>query len=207
MLAGLYAWWARLMFLQTIHRIQRAGGTELAKARSESTERRAGQGIFPVNGPGSLPRMLALGVVLIACLGVMAACGGDDEKSTTATTAARSSGASPSTSGGAASGSSSAAAGPEIKMVPSIKYDKTELTIDAGKTVTITVNNTDTGMRHNFALYKTKADADADKDEIASTDICTAPCKQTVDVKLAAGNYFFHCDVHPAQMTGTLTAK
>ena len=92
-------------------------------------------------------------------------------------------------------------------MVPSIKFEKTEITIDAGKKVTISVNNTDTGMRHNFALYKTKADADADKDEIAKTDICTAPCKQTADVNLTAGEYFFHCDVHPSQMTGTLTAK
>jgi len=141
--------------------------------------------------------VLAVGTVLVVSLGAVTACGSDDNKSTaTITVAPRSS-----------SGSSSAAAGPEVKMVPSIKFEKTEITIDAGKKVTITVNNTDTGMRHNFALYKTKADADADKDEIAKTDICTAPCKQTVDVNLTAGDYFFHCDVHPSQMTGTLTPK
>ncbi len=141
--------------------------------------------------------VLAVGTVLVVSLGAVTACGSDDNKSTaTITVAPRSS-----------SGSSSAAAGPEVKMVPSTKFEKTEITIDAGKKVTITVNNTDTGMRHNFALYKTKADADADKDEIAKTDICTAPCKQTVDVNLTAGDYFFHCDVHPSQMTGTLTPK
>ncbi len=141
--------------------------------------------------------VLAVGAVLVVSLGAVTACGSDDNKSTaTITVAPRSS-----------SGSSSAAAGPEVKMVPSTKFEKTEITIDAGKKVTITVNNTDTGMRHNFALYKTKADADADKDEIAKTDICTAPCKQTVDVNLTAGDYFFHCDVHPSQMTGTLTPK
>jgi len=144
------------------------------------------------------PSILALGVVLAVSLGALAACGGDDNKSTTTITSAasRSSGA-----------SSSATAGPEIKMVPTIKFEKTDITIDAGKTVTITVNNTDTGMRHNFALYKTKEDADADKDELAKTEICTGPCKQTADVNLTAGKYFFHCDVHPSQMMGTLTAK
>jgi plastocyanin len=206
MLAGLYAWWARLMVLQTFHRVQEACRSSFAY-RLAGPEAVDGNEDSSGNGIGRLPRMLALGVVLIACLGVMAGCSSDDEKSTTATTAARSSGASPAASGGSTSGSASAAAGPEIKMVPTVKYDKTELNIDTAKPVTITVNNTDTGMRHNFALYKTKADADADKDEIASTDICTAPCKQTVDVNLTAGNYFFHCDVHPTQMMGTLTAK
>ena len=92
-------------------------------------------------------------------------------------------------------------------MVPSTKFEKTDVTIDAGRTVTITVNNTDTGQRHNFSLYRTKEDADAAKDELAKTDICTAPCLQTADVNVTAGEYFFHCDVHPSQMTGTLTAK
>jgi plastocyanin len=91
-------------------------------------------------------------------------------------------------------------------MVASLKFDKTELTIDADKPVTVTVNNTEDGVRHDFALYKTKADADADKDEIASTKICSGPCKETVELNLTPGEYFFHCDVHP-QMTGKLVAR
>src|SRR5438093_6437950 len=93
------------------------------------------------------PSVLAVGTVVIVSLGLLAACGSDDNKSTATTTSAASR---------SAGGSASAAAGPEVKMVPSIKFEKTEITIDAGKKVTITVNNTDTGMRHNFALYKTK---------------------------------------------------
>jgi plastocyanin len=162
------------------------------------------------------PSIVAMGALLAVSLVALAACGSDDNKSTATTTAAasRSSGASSSaaaTTTAAASRSSSAtssvAAGPEVKMIPSIKFEKTAITIDAGKKVTITVNNTDTGMRHNFALYKTKADADASTNEIAKTDICTAPCIQTVDVNLTAGDYLFHCNVHPTQMMGTLTAK
>jgi plastocyanin len=105
------------------------------------------------------------------------------------------------------SATSSAGAGLEIKMVAPMKFDKTELTIDANKPVTLTVNNTEDGVRHNFALYKSKADADADKDEIASSKICSGACKDTVELNLAPGKYFFHCDVHPVQMNGTLNAK
>jgi hypothetical protein len=92
-------------------------------------------------------------------------------------------------------------------MVASQKFDKTDLTIDANQPVMLTVNNTEDGVRHNFALYKTKADADADKDEIASTKICSGPCKESVELDLAPGSYFFHCDLHPQQMTGALNAR
>jgi len=140
---------------------------------------------------------LAASAVLVVSVSALTACGSDDNKSTTSITTAAS----------RSSDGTSVAAGPEIKMIPSTKFEKTDITIDAGKTVTITVNNTDTGVRHNFALYKTKEYADAVRDELAKTEICTAPCKQTADVNLTAGKYFFHCDVHPSQMTGTLTAK
>ena len=142
-----------------------------------------------------LRSIMAIGAVLAASLAALAACGSSNNTSTTTTAAA------------SRSGGSSTATGPEVKMVPSTKFEKTDITINAGRTVTITVNNTDTGQRHNFSLYKTKEDADAAKDELAKTDICTAPCLQTADVNVTAGEYFFHCDVHPSQMTGTLTAK
>ncbi|TMB70408.1 MAG: hypothetical protein E6J43_02025 [Chloroflexi bacterium] len=124
---------------------------------------------------------MAIGAVLAASLAALAACGSSNNTSTTTTSAA------------SRSGGSSTATGPEVKMVPSTKFEKTDITIDAGRT--------------NFSLYKTKEDADAAKDELAKTDICTAPCLQTADVNVTAGEYFFHCDVHPSQMTGTLTAK
>src|SRR2546422_6969314 len=114
--------------------------------------------------------VMAIGAVLaVSGGGALAACGSHDHTSTTTTTSASS----------RSGGSSSTAAGPEIKMVPSTKFENTDITVDAGKTVTITVNNTDTGVRHNFALYKTKEDADANNDELAKPDICTAPCVQT----------------------------
>lgn len=163
-------------------------------------------------------RVYLLGVLLLAAIVLLTACGSDNKSSasnprTATSSASRAAGASssPRTSSSPASGtrspSTSSAAGPEIKMIASLKFDKTELTIDANKPVTVTVNNTEDGIRHNFALYKTKADADADKDEIGSTKICSGPCKETLELNLEPGKYFFHCDVHPQQMTGTLSAK
>ena len=154
-----------------------------------------------------------VGVLLVA--GLVVACGDDDNKSSAATRTAqpsssRSASRTPAASGSrtpSASASSSAAASAEIKMIPTLKFDKTELTIAANKAVTLTVDNTDTGVQHSFVLYKSKADADANKSELASTKVCMGSCKETVELNLPPGDYFFHCSVHPAQMTGTLTAK
>ena len=95
----------------------------------------------------------------------------------------------------------------EIKMIPSIRFDKSELTIAADTNVTITVENTDDGVAHSFAVYESEEGALGGEDPIAETEICTAPCVDTVTLNLSAGEYFFRCGVHPSQMTGTLIAK
>jgi plastocyanin len=95
----------------------------------------------------------------------------------------------------------------EISMIPSIQFDTAELTIAAGTEVTITVDNTDTGIPHNFAVYTSRDAADSGEKALAVTDICTAPCTDTVTLNLSAGEYFFRCEVHPGQMTGTLLVE
>ncbi len=91
----------------------------------------------------------------------------------------------------------------EIMMIPSIQFDRSELTISADTDVTITADNTDEGVRHNFSVYTD----DLTTDNLGMTEICTAPCVDAVTLNLAAGDYFFRCEVHPAQMTGTLIAQ
>jgi plastocyanin len=95
----------------------------------------------------------------------------------------------------------------EISMIPSIQFDTAELTIAAGTEVTITVDNTDTGIPHNFAVYTSRDAAESGEEALAVTDICTAPCTDTVTLNLSAGEYFFRCEVHPGQMTGTLLVE
>lgn len=93
----------------------------------------------------------------------------------------------------------------EIQMLPGTAFDTDELIIGAGVDVKITVDNTD-GF-HNFAVYISEDDALGGEDSIAETETCNAPCVDSVSVNLAAGEYFFRCEVHPTIMTGTLTVQ
>ena len=87
------------------------------------------------------------------------------------------------------------------------------MTIAADTDVTVTADNTADwaptynllARTHSFAVY-TSAPAEGG-DLIGETEICAAPCVDTVSLNLAAGDYFFRCEVHPIQMTGTLIAQ
>ncbi len=95
----------------------------------------------------------------------------------------------------------------EIKMIPTIRFDRSELTIPADTNVTITVENADDGVAHNFAVYESEDAAVGGEDRIAETEICFGPCVRTLRVNLSAGEYFFRCEVHPSEMTGTLIVE
>ena len=94
----------------------------------------------------------------------------------------------------------------EIQMLPGITFDTDELTIAADADVTITADNTD-GF-HNFAVYNSRDEAeDPAIEPIGQTEIESAPFVDTVTLNLAAGEYFFRCEVHPSNMTGTLIVQ
>jgi plastocyanin len=49
---------------------------------------------------------------------------------------------------------------------------------------------------------------DASGESVAQTDINTGPKTDTLNFgPLDAGTYYYHCDVHPATMFGTLTVQ
>ncbi len=141
---------------------------------------------------------LALGLALV----LAAACNGDDGGGTTPVgggdTAADETPAADET---AAGGGDSA----EIQMLPGNSFDTDELAIAADSDVTITADNTD--GTHSFAIYNSEDDARGGEDPIDETEICAAPCVDSVVVNLAAGEYFFRCEVHPTFMTGTLIVE
>ncbi len=109
---------------------------------------------------------------------------------------------------------SSAAAGTPAAEAPSTNltitaqgtaWDKSTLTAVAGQPLTLTLNNNDNGVSHNIHFFQ---GADNTGASVAQTDIAQGVTTETLNFgPLAPGDYYYQCDVHPTQMTGTLTAK
>jgi plastocyanin len=86
-----------------------------------------------------------------------------------------------------------------------IQFDKATITVPAGARVTIDFDNQDKGIPHNFALYKTSAAQDVLFDGEIITGV--KQIAYTFTAPATPGEYFFRCDVHPTQMTGTFVVK
>ena len=80
-------------------------------------------------------------------------------------------------------------------------FSPNSATVPAGATVTLTFDNQDEGVMHDFVLYGSGGSV------IASTEIATAPSTQTVTFTLSPGQYAFKCSVHPREMTGAITVQ
>ncbi len=91
----------------------------------------------------------------------------------------------------------------EIAMIPVIKFDTADVTVPADQPVTLTADNIDPGIPHNWAVYTD----DSASELIAGTPICT-DCTETITFDPPEpGVYFFKCDVHPVQMVGTFVVE
>lgn len=73
--------------------------------------------------------------------------------------------------------------------------------VPAGATVTLTFDNQDAGVMHDFVLYGSGGSV------VTSTNVATGPNAQTVTFTLAPGQYAFKCSVHPREMTGSITSQ
>jgi plastocyanin len=99
------------------------------------------------------------------------------------------------------------AAGAERQVVAltaqGVKFLPTSLTFRSGGQVTIDFDNKDAGTMHNFHLFN---GADATAPTLYPGALITGPATtQYTFTAPPPGMYFFHCDVHPTQMTGTVT--
>jgi hypothetical protein len=121
---------------------------------------------------------------------------------TAAPASASSSGGGSGSSGG---GSGAAAAPGALTLVAkNLAYDKRSLTAAPNAQVTLILDNQDAGVLHNFALYTNNRATS----KIFVGDLDTGVNKATYNFKTPGpGNYFFRCDVHPDQMTGTFAVK
>jgi len=77
------------------------------------------------------------------------------------------------------------------------QFEPTELTADADTESVITFDNQDAGVAHNIAITGTEF----------GTPIANGPVEQQLTFTLPAGVYPFICEVHPGDMTGTLTVS
>jgi len=82
-----------------------------------------------------------------------------------------------------------------------LAFQQTCLVAPAGQPFTINFDNQDAGTQHNIAIF---TDSSATKN-LFRGDVVTGVIKVPYDVPtLDAGSYYFHCDIHPTTMTGTL---
>ncbi len=96
-----------------------------------------------------------------------------------------------------------APSGPVEVTAIGLKFDKTCLAAPAGKAFTVAFDNTDDGTQHNVAIFKDRTLADV----LFRGAVVVGKKKVTYNVPaLAAGTYFFHCDIHPVPMQGTFVA-
>src|SRR6266545_697710 len=89
-------------------------------------------------------------------------------------------------------------------------FDKTCLSAPTKKPFAVTLDNKDT-ITHNFAIYTQNPLTDPAAKFLGGatpTQLVAPGQSATYDVKgLAKGTYFFRCDVHPTQMTGSFQVK
>jgi len=83
-----------------------------------------------------------------------------------------------------------------------IAFDANVIQATAGEAFTITFTNNDT-VPHNVSVY-----TEEDGEEIVLGDVIDGGATVEVEVPaLDAGEYFFVCDIHPNEMTGSVVVE
>ena len=102
----------------------------------------------------------------------------------------------------AASPASSPAGDAVTVTAKDLKFGQTEITVPADKAFDLVLDNQESAP-HNVAIY---TDSSAST-KISVGEIFSGPAQKTQAVPaLAAGTYFFRCDVHP-DMVGSIVAE
>ena len=108
-----------------------------------------------------------------------------------------------------AAGVTTGEGGTQLALVAKdLKFNLKDLTVEAAKPVTVTLDNQDAGIQHDWALYADERTANRGGQPLAATSLKQGPSKDSTNFTVQkAGTYFFRCDVHPTTMKGTLVAR
>lgn len=138
---------------------------------------------------------------LALAFGLAACAEGDTESST----AANGGGASAAASAGAGGngGSIAEVSGGTVEVTAAdMAFSVETITAPAGESFTVTFTNNE-AVPHNFSVYTEEGG-----EEIAVGNVINEGETDEITIEgLEAGEYFFVCDVHPTEMTGTLVVE
>lgn len=84
-----------------------------------------------------------------------------------------------------------------------VAFDKDQVTFTAGEPTTLHLVNDDS-VPHNFSIYE---DETAAKDLFKGAEVAAGSETDYSIPALDKGEYYFHCDLHPSSMTGTVTVE
>lgn len=88
-----------------------------------------------------------------------------------------------------------------------IAFDLSEIRLQADGQVRIRLDNQDVNTEHNIAVYRSETDLTEVSPGSIGLIFLGPEVDDTVFDVPDAGTYFFHCDIHPTQMVGTLTVE
>ncbi len=85
-----------------------------------------------------------------------------------------------------------------------ISWNSFCLAVPANTAFTMHIDNTDSGIEHNFSIY----DSFFEKQQYFTSPKITGPASETLNVSgLPPGHYYFQCDVHGPAMSGAFIVK
>ena len=86
-----------------------------------------------------------------------------------------------------------------------LTFDKRTINASPNSEVSVTMDNQDPGVLHNVAFYTNRSAST--KIFVGQTATGPAVVSESFKAPSVAGNYFFRCDAHPDQMTGSFVVK
>jgi plastocyanin len=149
----------------------------------------------------ALRRSAPIVLSLALALGLAACAEGETESSTAANGGDASAAASAGT--GADGGSTAEVSGGTVEVsAADMAFSVETITAPAGESFTVTFTNNE-AVPHNFSVYTEEGG-----EEIAVGNVINEGETDEITIEgLEPGEYFFVCDVHPTEMTGTLVVE